>query len=175
MNRNRRGLAAVAAAALALAAGPAAAIDRVDAKDDWSIFEHVDSGKKVCWIASQPTSSVARRGGKPVQVQRGDIYLMTSVWPSRGTLNEVSMVSGYPFRKDSTVEAKVGSDEFEMFTDGEGAWLASPEEDDKMVAAMKKGATAVLTGVSARGTTTVDTFSLIGFTAALETAQERCK
>jgi hypothetical protein len=32
----------------------------------------------------------------------------------------------------------------------------------------------VVTGVSSRGTTTKDTFSLLGFTAALDEAERRC-
>ena len=39
---------------------------------------------------------------------------------------------------------------------------------------MKRGAEAVLTARSARGTQTKDTFSLLGFTAAIEDADKRC-
>ncbi|NCV18636.1 MAG: hypothetical protein EBW42_07685, partial [Rhodobacterales bacterium] len=47
--------------------------------------------------------------------------------------------------------------------------------DKKMVQAMKRGAKATLTGRSSRGTKTEDTFSLKGFTAAVEDASKRCK
>ncbi len=166
----------LAAAATAVTAPQAAAqtANRVDAKKDWSVFT-ADDGGKVCWIVTKPTRSTAKRGGKPVSVKRGDIYLMVSVRPNRGVKNEVSMIAGYPFKPGSTVTAKIGSDGYEMFTEGEGAWLASAEVDDRMVRAMKRGATAVLTGTSSRGTVTTDTFSLSGFTAALETAQDLCK
>ena len=147
--------------------------ERVDAKRDWSVFT-ASEGEKVCWIVTQPTTSVAKRGGKQVKVRRGPIYLMVAVRPAKGAKNEVSMVSGYPFAKGSSVSAKIGSNGFEMFTEGEGAWLASAEDDDRMVTAMKRGATAVLTGESERGTTTIDTFSLLGFTAALESARSLC-
>ena len=43
-----------------------------------------------------------------------------------------------------------------------------------IVAALRRGSTATVTGVSARGTTTVDTFSLSGFTAAVGDAEKRC-
>ena len=46
--------------------------------------------------------------------------------------------------------------------------------DARIVAAMKAGADAVLTGSSSRGTKTEDTFSLFGFTAAVEEAEQRC-
>jgi hypothetical protein len=39
---------------------------------------------------------------------------------------------------------------------------------------MRRGQTAVLTGRSTRGTTTRDTFSLFGLTAATDEAQRRC-
>jgi len=42
------------------------------------------------------------------------------------------------------------------------------------VTAMKRGSEAVLTARSARGTKTQDTFSLLGFTAALDEAAKRC-
>ena len=40
---------------------------------------------------------------------------------------------------------------------------------------MRRGSTAKVTGTSARGTTTEDTFSLSGFTAAVEDAEARCR
>jgi hypothetical protein len=39
---------------------------------------------------------------------------------------------------------------------------------------MKRGADATLVGKSSRGTQTKDTFSLLGFTAAVEDAEKRC-
>jgi hypothetical protein len=39
---------------------------------------------------------------------------------------------------------------------------------------MKRGENAIVTGISSRGTTTEDKFSLLGFTAAVEDAEKRC-
>ena len=47
--------------------------------------------------------------------------------------------------------------------------------DKEIITAMKRGAKAVITGRSSRGTKTEDTFSLKGFTAAVEDASKRCK
>ena len=63
---------------------------------------------------------------------------------------------------------------FALFTAGEWAWAGTDEDDQKIINAMKKGAKAVLTAKSRRGTKTQDTFSLMGFTAALEDAEKRC-
>jgi hypothetical protein len=158
----------------ALVAGAAAAQERVDAKRDWSIFQAGDGAQKVCWIVSQPKSSTAERGGQTVQVDRGDIFLMIAVRPADDVKNEVSFISGYPFEKGSNVTVSVGSDEFTMFTDGENAWTSSKADDDRLTSAFRAGADARVVGESSRGTTTRDTFSLMGFSDALEAARERC-
>ncbi len=63
---------------------------------------------------------------------------------------------------------------FELFTEGEWAWPATTDDDTKIITAMKRGASAILSGRSGRGTATKDTFSLLGFTAAVEDAAKRC-
>lgn len=155
-------------------AGVSLAQDRVDAKKDWSIFEATSSGSKVCWIVSQPTKKVAIRGGQEVSVNRGDIFLMVANRPGDKVKNEVSYLSGYPFKKGSKVKVSVGNKNFTLFTDGENAWTSSAAEDDKLTAAFRAGSTARIEGVSSRGTTTRDTFSLSGFTAAIKAARDRC-
>ena len=100
---------------------------------------------------SQPTKSAAFRNGKAVEVRRGDIFMMIAIRPADGVTNEVSFLGGYPFKKGSEVKASIGNDNFTLFTEGETAWAPT------------------------RGTKTVDTFSLAGFTAALDTAADLCK
>ncbi|MEM1314957.1 MAG: invasion associated locus B family protein [Pseudomonadota bacterium] len=167
--------AAAITAAAAVLAEPAAAqqtANRVEAYRDWSVFT-ADDGGPVCWVVTQPQSSTATRGGQRVQVRRGDIYLMVAIRPQQGVANEVSVVSGYPYREGSTTRAEIGSTRLEMFTRGENAWLR-PGQDDGMVEAMKRGSVAVVTGTSSRGTVTTDRFSLLGFTDALNAARGRC-
>lgn len=171
--RTGLGALAVCVAALASPAG-AQTHTRVGAERDWSIFEATGGAEKVCWIVSQPMKTMALRGGQQVQVRRGDIFLMVAVRPGDGVKNEVSYIAGYPFRPGSSVEAKIGSNTLTMFTDGENAWLKSPAEDDAAVVAFRSGSEVEVRGTSSRGTTTVDTFSLLGFTAALDSARGRC-
>ena len=147
---------------------------RVKAIKDWSIFQARAEGQKVCWIVSQPTRSAAFRSGKSVQVNRGDIFLMISIRPADGVTNEVSFLSGYPFKKGSEVKASVGGKKFTLFTEGENAWAPSAQDDSALVDAFRRGAKAKVEGESSRGANTVDTFSLSGFTAALEAATGLC-
>lgn len=146
--------------------------NRVAAHTDWSVFEA--SGPKQCWSVSSPKETVNTRDGRVVAVRRGDILLFVSYIPSSGVKGQVSFAGGYPFRDGSTVTLDVGGTKFELFTEGEMAWSASDDDDRKIISALKRGADAVLTGVSSRGTKTEDTFSLIGFTAAVEDASKRC-
>ena len=148
---------------------------RVDAKKDWSVFETGEGASKQCWIVSRPTEWKATRGGQTVSVNRGDIFLMVAVRPADKVQNEVSFLGGYPFADGSKVEVKIGSSSYSLFTDKESAWAPSSKEDDTLVQAMRRGARAIVTGRSGRGNTTIDTFSLSGFTAALKSAKDRCK
>lgn len=173
------GAAATGTAALAsvlLLPGAAVAETRVDAKADWSVFKS-DGGTRECWVVSAPTGWKATRGGNDVtsQVRRGDILLMVAVRPDDNVANEVSYTSGYPFRSESTVTVAIGEQSHELFTEGEWGWLSSAGEDNAMIENMKRGISATLTAVSSRGTETVDTFSLRGFTAALQAARDLCQ
>ena len=145
---------------------------RVAANTDWSVF--VESDPNECWAVSAPKETVNTRDGSVVTVNRGDIRLIVFYRPSQDVAGQVMFAGGYPFAGGSTVSFEVGETTFQMFTEGETAWPATPEDDARFVAAMKRGAEAVVVGRSSRGTTTTDTFSLLGFTAAVEEAEKRC-
>ncbi len=72
------------------------------------------------------------------------------------------------------VNVKIDDAEFEFITDGEWAWPSTQGQEPKVIEAMKRGNEAVLTARSERGTQTKDTFSLLGFTAAIDDAKQRC-
>jgi hypothetical protein len=147
--------------------------NRVAAKTDWSVF--VEDDPTECWSVSSPKETVNTRDGRPVAVNRGDILMFVAYRPGAEVAAEVSFTAGYEFREGSTVTVQIGETSFELFTDNDWAWPASPADDAKIITAMKRGTQAVVTGVSQRsGTTTKDTFSLLGFTAALEEAEARC-
>lgn len=151
-------------------------LEMVEAVTDWSVY--VDQDPKVCFIVSQPTKSVARRNGQEVEVNRSEIRFHISVIPGQGVAGEPSFLAGYPLKPDGVVKMEIGNTKFDMYPDAvihkEYAWTR-PADDATLIAAMRKGSDAVVTGVSSRGTTTIDTFSLRGFTAAVEKAMELCK
>lgn len=162
--------------ALSLAAGTATAQEQTDnrvaAATDWSVFQETDPVE--CIAVSAPKEQVNTRNGEPVQVQRGETLLFVFYRPTEGVNGQVTFTGGYPFAAGSPVSLDVGGTAFQLFTDGEWAWPATAEDDARIIAAMKAGSQAVLTGQSGRGTVTRDTFSLLGFTAAVDEAARRC-
>ncbi|MEP0452395.1 MAG: invasion associated locus B family protein [Roseibium sp.] len=166
----------LALGALALVASGAVAqeqsTNRVAAKTDWSVF--VEDNPTECWGVSTPKEVVNTRDGRVVAVNRGQTLLMVFYRPSAEAKGQVAFTGGYPFASGSTVNMNISGNEFELFTEGEWAWPATTADDAKIIAAMKRGADATLTARSSRGTQTKDTFSLLGFTAAVEDAAKRC-
>ena len=168
-----QGLAVIAAVMGADALMAQESTNRVAEHRDWSVFQE-EIPTKHCWSVSRPKESEHKRNGRLVEVQRGDILLHISFIPEKNVNGQVSFVSGYPFREGWVVKMSIDGKEFELFTLGEMAWPNSDEDDRKLVEALKLGKEAVVVGLSSRGTTTTDTFSLLGVTAAIEDARERC-
>ena len=166
----------LALGALALVASGAVAqeqsTNRVAAKTDWSVF--VEDNPTECWGVSTPKEVVNTRDGRVVAVNRGQTLLMVFYRPSAEAKGQVAFTGGYPFASGSTVTMDISGNVFELFTEGEWAWPATTADDAKIIAAMKRGADAKLIGRSSRGTQTSDSFSLLGFTAAVEDAAKRC-
>ena len=123
--------------------------------------------------------SEARVGGDSVSVIRGDIRFFVLLVPAQEVTGEPSFVAGYPIKPGSVVTIKIGSNKFDMFSDpdiggGERVW-PTPSDDANLIDSMKRGSHAIITGLSSRGTTTIDTISLTGFTAALDAIKLACK
>ncbi len=172
MKSAMQGVMGAALLALTLAGGATAQVstNRVAANTDWSVF--VEGNPQECWGVSAPTETINTKDGKAVAVRRGDILLFITYSP--GKAGEVSFSGGYPFAPGSTVELDIGGTKFDLFSDGEWAWSASPEDDTKIIEVLKSGTSAIATAHSARGTQTQDTFSLNGFSAAVDEASKRC-
>ena len=76
--------------------------------------------------------------------------------------------------KKSDVNINVGNAQFKFETKN-FAWMTSLDDELKMIRAMKKANKAQVIGVSSRGNKTRDTYSMMGFTDAYNTARKNCK
>lgn len=166
------GALAISAIAASGAMSQESSTNQVAVNTAWNVF--VEDDPTECWSVSTPEETVNTRDGRVVAATRSQIVLMVFYRPSEGARGQVAFTGGYPFREGSNVTLQIGDSEFSLFTEGEWAWPASESDDSNIVTAMKRGAQAVVTGVSGRGTQTKDTFSLLGFTASVEDAEARC-
>lgn len=164
------GVAVISMLSFATSAVAQESTNRVATMTDWSVF--ADKNPTECWGVSSPKETVNTKDGKPVSVRRGDILLFVTFRP--GAKGETSFSGGYPFAPGSTVKLDVDGTSYDLFSDGEWAWPGTAEDDATILAALKKGTTAVLTARSAKGTQTKDSFSLRGFTAAMDEAAKQC-
>ena len=147
--------------------------NRVDSKQDWSIF--VENNPSQCWVVSAPSKTKATRNGKEIKVNRSEIQLFALFEPSQKVYAQVSFTGGYPFKQGSIVRLTVGASEHILSqTDGEWAWPKDVKQNEELIKSLKRGVKALVFGTSKRGTRTQDTFSLLGFSAALKEAQKRC-
>jgi invasion protein IalB len=135
----------------------------------WTANSYSDKGDKVCYMVSRPSASL------PKNVRRGDIFVMVTRKAGSKASVEISFVSGYPFKKGTTAEVKVGSLRHDLITSEEYAWVADKSAAKRLLKAMIAGSEMTIHGLSSRGTKTTDTFSLLGFSAAHKAIKQGCK
>jgi invasion protein IalB len=138
---------------------------------DWGAYTASPGGKKVCFAIAKPSSSDTVPPNRP----RNPIFMFISTRPAEKVTNEVSIVIGYPFKPGAEATASVGSTSFQLYSQQDGAWIKNAADEANMVNAMRSGQTAVIKGVSAKGTQSSDTFTLKGLAQALDRAAQECK
>jgi hypothetical protein len=82
---------------------------------------------------------------------------------------------GYTLKPGSESTLEVGGASYSMYTQGDGLWIKNAAEEERMVEALRKSADATIKGVSAKGTETIDTFSLKGLSQALDRIAQDCR
>jgi Invasion associated locus B (IalB) protein len=138
---------------------------------DWGAYTAAPGGKKVCFAIAKPASSETTPPGRP----RNPTYMFISTRPAEKVTDEISIIIGYPFKPSADATASVGSTAFPLYTQQDGAWIKNAAEEANMVSAMRGGQTAMVKGVSAKGTQSSDTYSLKGLAQALDRTGQECK
>ena len=151
------------------AAGPAAAVEILGTFQDWTAYQTSQGGKRICYIASPPKKDEGNYS------KRGDILAIVTHRPASKSFNVVSIHAGYKYKKGSTAEVAIGGARFTLFTNAETAWANDTGDDRALVKNMRAGAKMIIHGKSWRGTETKDTYSLLGFTAAIRAINKACK
>ena len=130
-------------------------------KGKWNFIKDQD----YCYIGSSPVEEKIPEGKN-----RGDTYIL--VYKINKNPNAIIQINaGYPYNEDEPVSVKIDKVEYEFYSQDDSAWTDS---DNKIIYAMQKGLDLTITGISTRGTKTVDTYTLSGFTAAYNKLSEDC-
>jgi hypothetical protein len=137
----------------------------------WGAYAATPNGKKVCFALAKPSSSKTNPPNRP----RDPAYAFVSTRPAEKVNNEVSIMIGYALKPGSESTLEVGGASYAMYTQGDGLWIKNAAEEERLVDAMRKSADAVVKGVSAKGTETIDTFSLKGLAQALDRVAQDCR
>lgn len=164
----------LAGAFLGLIAAPASADSPtlLGTFKDWTAFQTVAGNAKVCYAMARPSST------QPKKSKRDPISFLISDWPGRRAKGELEIIPGYQYKDGSDVTAQVGTEKTIFFTRNEGGagsgWVEDASAEQHLLAAMAHGAKLVVSGVSQRGTTTHDTYSLDGLSSALDKVHAAC-
>jgi invasion protein IalB len=160
---------------------------------DWKVY-HVASGKaRYCYISAQPASR------KPDSAKGEKAYAFISERPSERVHDEISFVMGFELataddlkearagkkpkkgKKDADApsapgapSAAIGESNFDLAPVGSDLWIKNAAEEGKLIDEMRKGTNLVVAAASKKGRSTVDTYSLSGFTQAVDKANKDC-
>ena len=135
---------------------------------DWNVYKFQDGEETICYMASEPKKQEGN------YTRRGDPAVLVTRRPGPRPLVEVSVQPGYTYQDGSDVEIQIDRRKFLLFTRGEHAWTPREEDDRNLIDAMKRGVNMTVRGTSTLSTYSLDTYSLLGFTAAHDAMIEAC-
>ena len=133
-------------------------------KGSWTFSKSEDW----CYIGSLPIKS-----DLPESKKRGENYIL--VYKIIGSdENIIQIEAGYQYNLDKDIIVKIDSTSFSFYSTEDSNETAWTDDDPKVIYAMKKGLDLILSGQSSRGTITNDTYTLKGFTSAINKLNKDC-
>ena len=135
---------------------------------NWTAQNTNINGQQVCYAVSSPIAS------DPKNLNRAESRIFVSFRANDKIQNEISVTSGYNYKASSKVNLAIEKKEFNFETEDNFAWLTKYEDEISLIELMRKSTQAKVTATSVRGTKTIDTFSLNGFSDAYESAKKKC-
>ena len=138
---------------------------------EWGAYTGSSNGRKVCFALAKPSTSETKPPNRP----RDPAFLFISTRPAENVRNEVSVIIGYTFKPSSDAMVEVGSAKFALQTQADGAWIKNAAEEPRLLDALRKSSDMVVRGTSAKGTETMDRYSLKGLGQAIDRVAQECK
>ena len=163
---------------------------------DWSVYQSASGKNRICYALATPKERA------PADFKRDPTYAFISERPAERVRNEVSFVMGYELgsgeaekpAKDSKdkkktdskdkkpkpeaaavgASATVGDTEFDLLPKGSNLWVKNPAQESSLIDEMRKGVQLKIKAASKKGVGTVDSYSLAGFSQAIDRALKSC-
>jgi hypothetical protein len=158
---------------------------------DWGVYQTQASKGRVCYTLAQPKDRT------PANLNRDPAYAFISDRPGEGVRNEVSFIMGFDVANpaeeaksdDKADKAKakaakapavkaatatVNDQTFELLAKSTNLWVKNAAKEGQLVDEMRKGAKLEVRAMSKKGNLTTDTYSLAGFSQALERVLKDC-
>jgi hypothetical protein len=158
---------------------------------DWSVFQSQAGKSHICYTLAQPKERA------PADMKRDPAYAFISERPSERVRNEVSFIMGFEVsappapaeskdkKKPEAKERKsrnevvsptavIGDAEFELLPKGNDVWVKNAAEESQLIDEMRKGAKLTIKAASKKGAVTIDSYSLSGFSQAIDRALKDC-
>jgi hypothetical protein len=150
---------------------------------DWGVYQTQAPKGRVCYTLAQPKDRA------PADLKRDAAYAFISDRPGEGVRNEISFIMGFdvanatdpaapadPKKKSVGKEAValVGDQSFELLAKTTNLWVKNAAKEGQLIDEMRKGAKLQVKAASKKGNVTTDTYSLTGFSQALDRVQKDC-
>lgn len=158
---------------------------------DWGVYQSQASKGRVCYTLAQP------KDRQPSDLKRDPAYAFISDRPGEGVRNEVSFIMGFDVanppddssdesgdkekakkRKQPVIKgatATVGDQSFDLLAKATNLWVKNAAKEGELVDIMRKGAKLEVRAMSKKGNMTTDTYSLAGFSQAIERVLKDCQ
>jgi hypothetical protein len=158
---------------------------------DWGVYQSQANKGRVCYTLAQP------KDRQPADLKRDPAYAFISDRPGEGVRNEVSFIMGFEVAnppdensddsgdKDKNKKKKpvvikgatatVGDQSFDLLAKTTNLWVKNAAKEGQLVDEMRKGVKLEVRATSKKGNMTTDTYSLAGFSQAIERVLKDCQ
>ena len=145
-----------------------AEVKKMGSHKDWATYVMNDETGKVCFAQSKPVLQSPKKNTREAR-------LFISFRPGEKITNEISVTAGYEFNNKNSVIAQSGKNKYKLDLIQDGfAWMTSNKLEIKMIKTMKRGSRIMVTGNTQNGSSTIDHYSLLGFTKAYNATKANC-
>ena len=143
-------------------------VKKMGTHKDWETFVINSDTSKVCFAQSKPVLQSPKSSSREAR-------LFISFRPGEKITDEISVTGGYEFNNKNSVLAKSGKNKYKFDILQEGfAWITSTKLENKMIKTMTRGSRIMITGNTQNGSSTIDHYSLLGFTKAYNATKANC-